>query len=510
MPEISGIHLRAMPITSRFFVRSTTALLLVGFLALLGIVGMTFWLSERAQVHFEESTEARARRVAAVELRNAIQSAESSQRGFILTGNEIYLAPYDAAKALSRRQLDGLSRMPVPDQRANVSVQRLTTLMAEKFAEMDETIALKRGRRDVDALAAVRTNRGKALMDEANVFFSGIIRAEDERLAASVAEQRANATWLRRFSIVGGIVIVIVVGGAAFTVLRYTSELGHARDEVRMLNAGLEQRVKDRTAELARVNEEVHRFAYIVTHDLRAPLINIMGFTKMLEDSAVPLQEMIDKSEDGASPPETVLRHAQIAAREDLPEAIGFIRSSTRKMDTLINAILKLSREGQRTLRPERIELKAVIMATSDAIQHQLSQSGGEIHVEADIPPIFTDKLSLEQILGNLLDNAVKYRSKQRPLRIAVRAGLAPGDRVSIEIADNGRGIAEQDRERVFELFRRAGAQDQPGEGIGLPYVLTVVRNLGGDIAMTTELDEGTTFRVTLPRHLDVPARLSA
>ena len=78
------------------------------------------------------------------------------------------------------------------------------------------------------------------------------------------------------------------------------------------------------------------------------------------------------------------------------------------------------------------------------------------------------------------------------------------GDRISVEVADNGRGIAERDRERVFELFKRSGEQDQPGEGIGLAYVLTVIRNLGGEIRMTSVLDEGTTFRVVLPRELQV------
>ena len=94
---------------------------------------------------------------------------------------------------------------------------------------MDQTIALKRDHRDADALALVRTNRGKALMDEANVFFSGIISAADERLTTGVAEQQANATLLRLFSIIGGIVIVAVVGIAAVTVVRYTRELRRAR-----------------------------------------------------------------------------------------------------------------------------------------------------------------------------------------------------------------------------------------------------------------------------------------
>ena len=99
----------------------------------------------------------------------------------------------------------------------------------------------------------------------------------------------------------------------------------------------------------------------------------------------------------------------------------------------------------------------------------------------------------------------MKYRS-QGPAAADRRAApaLRPATASAIEVADNGRGIAEQDRERVFELFRRAGAQDQPGEGIGLAYVRTLVRNLGGDITVTSALDEGTTFRVVLPRNLPV------
>jgi signal transduction histidine kinase len=499
-----------MPITSRFFVQSTTALLLVGLLALLGIVGMTFWLGARAQVYFNEVIEARDARSSAVDLRNAVQTAESSQRGFLFTGNEIYLAPYNTAKALALRQLDEVNRMAAAYRGADASVARLTTIIHEKFNEMDQSIALKRDRRDADALAIVRSNRGKALMDEANVFFSGIIRAADERLTTGVGEQKTNASLLRWFSIVGGIVIVIVVGGAAITVLRYTSELGRARDEVSILNAGLEQRVKARTADLAQANQEIQRFVHIISHDLRAPLVSIVGFTGELEGGLKSVQALVDRSGAGGEPADPLLRDARLAMTEDLPEAIGFIRSSTNKMDHLISAIMKLSREGRRTLRPERIALKDVIDASAAAIQHQLSEASGEISLKLDIPSILNDRLSLEQIFGNLLDNAVKYRAKARPLRIDVRAGAAGPDRISIEVADNGRGIAERDRDRVFELFKRSGDQDQPGEGIGLAYVQAVVRNLGGEITVTSELDKGTTFRIVLPRQLKPAEALPA
>jgi hypothetical protein len=103
-----------MPISSRFVIQSTIVLLAIGFLTLLGIVGMTIWLNERAQAYFNEVIEARDTRTSAVELRSAMQTAESSQRGFIVTGNEIYLAPFDSAKALAKRQLDSLKQSLAP------------------------------------------------------------------------------------------------------------------------------------------------------------------------------------------------------------------------------------------------------------------------------------------------------------------------------------------------------------------------------------------------------------
>src|SRR5690606_34928704 len=158
---------------------------------------------------------------------------------------------------------------------------------------------------------------------------------------------------MRWVTILGGLVIVGVVGGAVWMALSYTRELIDARAELETLNTDLEERVNERTQDLIRANEEVQRFAYIVTHDLRAPLVNIMGFTAELDETMKSIQTYV--LADGEPLSEQEIKEARTAAAEDLPEAIGFIRSSTRKMDGLINAILKISREGRRPLKPERI-----------------------------------------------------------------------------------------------------------------------------------------------------------
>lgn len=499
-----------MPARSRNVARATFAFFFIGLLTLSAIVGLSIWLSERAKLHYAQTLLDRSLRVAVVELRHAVQTAESSQRGYLLTGNQIYLAPFGNAKAAALRELEAVKRALASRSEVQPALQRLSAIIAEKLAEMDSTITMKRERRDSDAMTVLRTHRGKALMDEANVFFAGILRAADERLAIGAEEQQANAAWLRWLTLLGGAIIMTVAAGAALTATRYTRDLLAARREVDVLNTSLERRVQERTVDLVELNEELQRFAYVVTHDLRAPLVNIMGFTGELERGVASIKAALDKFVPNNSERDAASEEARTAADEDLPEAIGFIRSSTKKMDSLINAILKLSREGRRTLRPERIILSELVEASVHAIQHQMSAANGSVQFDFEVGTIVTDRMSLEQIIGNLLDNAVKYRAVDRPLTIVVRGKPASGGRLTIDVSDNGRGIAEPDRERIFELFRRAGPQNTVGEGIGLAHVRAMVRNLGGDIAVDSQVGVGTTFSITLPREISIEKRVIA
>lgn len=270
-----------MPISSRFVITSTILLLGVGLLTLLGIVGTTIWLGQRAQVYFALVSEARTNRAAAVELRSALQTAESSQRGFLVSGNEIYLAPYDSAKVQAERQLDTLRQALAGDRTWEPLIRRLSVIVAEKIREMDETIALRANLRDAEAMALLRTNRGKALMDEANVFLSGIMRAAEERLSEGIAEQRENAVMLRWVSIVGGLVIVLVVAGVAITVIRYAQEIAQARDEVRLINATLEDRVARRTSDLAQARDRAEVLLAEVNHRVANSLTLVASLVRL-------------------------------------------------------------------------------------------------------------------------------------------------------------------------------------------------------------------------------------
>jgi signal transduction histidine kinase len=168
-----------------------------------------------------------------------------------------------------------------------------------------------------------------------------------------------------------------------------------------------------------------------------------------------------------------------------------------------ISAILKLSREGRRHLTPETLNMTQLVQSVADTIRHQTGVAKAELRVEP-LPALESDRLSLEQIFGNLIDNAVKYLDPARPGRVTVTGRDAPGGWVEFEVADNGRGVSPRDHERIFELFRRSGRQDRPGEGVGLAFVRNSVRRLGGSVEVESEPGQGSTFRLKFPKRLEL------
>ena len=169
-------------------------------------------------------------------------------------------------------------------------------------------------------------------------------------------------------------------------------------------------------------------------------------------------------------------------------------------MERLIAAVLRLSRDGRRTFYPEAVNMPATMQMLSDAQRHQAEAIGATISVAPHMPSLVVDRLAIEQVFGNLIDNAVKYLDKDRAGRIEVGGLIIEGGYVRYDVRDNGRGIDTKDHARIFELFRRSGPQDQAGEGIGLAYVQSLVRALGGRITVSSELGKGSIFSVTLPQ----------
>ncbi|WP_316173746.1 sensor histidine kinase [Bradyrhizobium sp. SZCCHNRI1073] len=433
-----------------------------------------------------------------------VRRAESGARAYLLTQDNTFLTDHDAAVTAIAPVLDKLGTL-VADNPAQVE------LLRQVRAEIDTRLGQFRREKELAAqgdLAAAAALVRSAASGNTSINIRDLasrMRLEEERLfvlrTANADRSQQLATVV---TVTGSALVVLLAIISVLLVRRSTSARDEAEARLRESNLNLEATVDERTADLREANEEIQRFAYIVSHDLRSPLVNIMGFTSELDELRNDIFRRIAtlaRAASDAPPPaegaEPELEGADQQLSEDFSEALGFIKSSIAKMDRLITAILNLTREGRREFVPVRIDTRELIEGIVSTLAHQAAETDTTIRVEP-LPAIVSDRLALEQIFSNLIDNAIKYLKPGVAGDIAIRARTKLGFAI-FEVTDNGRGIDPRDHQRIFDLFRRAGTQDRPGQGIGLAHVRALVRRLGGTMSVASELDQGSTFTITLP-----------
>jgi signal transduction histidine kinase len=267
---------------------------------------------------------------------------------------------------------------------------------------------------------------------------------------------------------------------------REVAERRSVEQEIRRLNATLEQRVSERTSELERSNRELDAFAYSVSHDLRAPLRAVDGFSRIvLEEYAQAL-------------PSEARRYLEIA------------RSSAVKMGDLIDGLLTFSRLGRQPVRKQPVSPADLVHEVINDLRPEWQDRRVNITV-ADLPPCEADALLLKQVFVNLLSNALKYTRQREEAVIVVGAGdgadlncagsdpFARLHRIVYFVRDNGAGFDMRYRDKLFGVFQRLHSADVfEGIGVGLALVERIVHRHGGRIWAHAEVDRGATFYFTL------------
>jgi signal transduction histidine kinase len=443
-----------------------------------------------------------------------LRRAESAARGYLLTSGPEFLRDHEDAVAQVVPDLDKLARMVGDDPVQRENIRKIRAAIGTRLGQFAQEMQfVKQGEQD-KATALVR--EAAAGGTSSTIRDVGIaMRDEESRLLALRTVNADNSQKMASSVTIAGSGLVIALAGISiFLVRRESRARDAAESRLRDNNVNLEATVDERTADLREANEEIQRFAYIVSHDLRSPLVNIMGFTSELEELRTSIFRRIAAlahAVAAAAAPvapvdaEPALEGEDKQLSEDFSEALGFIKSSIAKMDRLISAILNLTREGKREFDPVRIDMRELIEAIVSTLAHQAEEAKAEIRI-APLPDIVSDRLALEQIFSNIIDNAIKYMKPGVPGEIAIRGRTKLGFAV-FEITDNGRGIDPKDHQRIFDLFRRAGTQDRPGQGIGLAHVRALVRRLGGTMSVSSELGSGSTFTITLPINWNANSR---
>jgi two-component sensor histidine kinase len=443
-----------MPIAGRTIIISTTLLLAVGLIALLGIVSVSLWLGERSQSYVRDVIQIRDTRGAAVELRNSLQAAESSQRGFLATNNEIYLAPYDTAKVSARSELGKLQRHLAQYSDRTEMAKRLTTIVSEKIAEMDQTIGLKVALRDPEAMALLKTNRGKALMDEANVFLSAVTIAADEELTAGVNRQQENAALLRLTSLVGTALVVFVVACGTILVFRYAREITSARDRVRELNATLEERVKKRTIDLEDARDRAEVLLTEVNHRVANSLTLLASMVKLQSNT---LNEQASKT--------------ALAETQGRILAISLIHK-------------KLYTSGDVRF----VALDEYLSGLVEHLETSLLAEGhsARLNYKFEALKMRTDRsVNLGVIAAEWITNAFKYAYPDRSGEIRIALRSCGDGRAELAVEDDGVGKPEN-------------SATPQGTGLGTRIVNAMAATMGGDVRYLRK-DPGTIATIAFP-----------
>jgi len=254
-----------------------------------------------------------------------------------------------------------------------------------------------------------------------------------------------------------------------------TTERKRLQEELKMLNAELELKVKQRTAQLESANKELESFSYSISHDLRAPLRAIYGFSQILAG-----------------------RHREYL-NEEGKQYMDYIVESSIRMEQLINDLLNYSRLGRKTVEIRPVSLKKITDAIFDDFKLQIDEIGGKFKLTDAPPVISSDESLLIQIFSNLVGNAIKYRRTDIDLLIDISFETIQ-DAVLIKVADNGIGIPMEHCEKIFNVFQRLHGEDKyPGTGIGLANVKKAVSMLDGTIYVESTVGKGSTFIMEFP-----------
>ncbi|MBL8795584.1 MAG: CHASE3 domain-containing protein [Planctomycetia bacterium] len=453
--------------------------------------------------------------VKAETLARLLVQCHAATRGFVLTTDPAFTVEYDRTAAQVRQVIADLLAFVQDNPHQEAAVRAVAERSEAVLRWTAETNRIVRAGQQSEALVRVRTLEGKGLLDRQRAAMDVFVGEEERLDAERMQSLRRNATH-QTWALAAG--LVLALGSAAILAYLFSQgivgRVAVLTDNARRLAEGKELKpalpggdeishldhvFHDMAEALAQKDRENEMFVYSVSHDLRSPLVNLQGFSQELSLVCQDLRALAAEGEWTAAKRERALRLLD----RDAAESVRFIQTAVGRLAGIIDALLRLSRVGRVEYRWQLVDVRAAVTRIAESLRGTLAERKAEIVLQ-DLPPAWGDPTAVEQMFANLIGNAVNYLDPQRPGRIEVGCLAADNadnaDKLrTYYVKDNGLGIAEAHRGKLFLAFQRLHPNAAPGEGIGLALVRRAVERHGGRIWVESAAGAGSTFFLALP-----------
>jgi len=393
----------------------------------------------------------------------AVLEMETGQRGYLLTGQETYLVPYQQARRHIQAALDDLAGFDPVSMGLSAAKLPATDLVRDKAAELARTVELRRNSGAAAAEQVVATGAGRIIMEALSTEVDEMRQQAELVVDQQEARIRFGARITESLIVIG----LVLSGGLMVTSVTLL------RREITAHQA-VENALRQRQIALARSNDELEQFAHIASHDLQEPLRMISSYIQLLRRRYV---NKLDAQAD---------------------EFIGYAVDGAKRMQALINDLLNFSRVASGAQPMVPVDLEAAFDDTLKDLEIRIEDCGATV-THDPLPTVSADPVQIRQLLLNLIANGMKFQLPAQKPEVRVTA-TREEDEWRFGVSDNGIGIDAKYFKNLFQIFKRLHSNDEyPGTGIGLAMCRKIVERHGGRIWIESVLGQGSTFLFTLP-----------